>query len=268
MDSNSTEVPKRVARPPSNWAQLISAGTALVTVALAIYALFFSSASQALIQYLQSELAYRNKVISNLQDTKDNLERSISARELQFQKLTAEANELQSSIASLAKQRSEAEAQVRSLKEEQSVLSQAVIEARSRSTQNEFSYIKERLVGRSEAVIVAPWTLTIIEDEKQTSARRETLWPQYLAFYRKTAASFPDAQRSTAERIVSLFEKQCARFRTMVFDIPVPVRRADANSFERLEDPRIDQIRKKALAVEDDIKKCLRSVRDDSSIRY
>ncbi|WP_155982286.1 hypothetical protein [Xanthobacter sp. 126] len=262
MDVSSSESAKRPSRPLSNWAQIFSAGTSLVTVALAVYALFFSSTSQALVQYLQSELAYRNRVILNLQDTKENLEKNISSKEGELRKLDEESTKLKSEIASLGELRSSAEAQIAALKQEQSDLSKAVVEAASQSKQNEFSYIKERLAGRSEAVIVAPWVLTILWDENRTRIRREVIWPHYLKFYQESADKIPEPQRQTAQKIVRLFQNQCSRFSKITFEIPVPVRRISPD-FERLSDPRIEKIQKKALDTEEQIVRCMRSVQDE-----
>lgn len=262
MNVTPSEPSKRAPRPPSNWAQIVSSATSLLTVALAVYALFFSSTSQVLVQYLQSEVAYRNKIISNLQDTKENLEKGILVKEGELQNLNKQSSEMQSALASLDKQRSDAETQITALKQEQSVLSRAIVEARSESQQNEFSYVKERLAGQSEAVIMVTWVLSIGEDEKQTRIKRETLWPQYLRFYRKVAGSFPEKQRAIAQRIVSLFEKQCGHFENIVFDIPVPEKRI-SDKYERVSDPRIEKIREKALDTEERIIKCMRSVRDE-----
>ena len=112
-------------RPPSNWAQLISAATSLITVGLAVYAVFFSRTSQVLIEYLQSELAYRNKVITNLQDTKDSLERNISQKEEEVRNLDKRSSALLSAIATLDKQKAESGVEIANLRREQLELSQA-----------------------------------------------------------------------------------------------------------------------------------------------
>jgi peptidoglycan hydrolase CwlO-like protein len=75
-------------RPSSNWAQIVSAITSSATTALAIWAIFFSSASQTVVDFLQSELAIRNSKIVALEKTSEGLQIEIQSRQAELSLLS------------------------------------------------------------------------------------------------------------------------------------------------------------------------------------
>lgn len=249
-------------RPKSNWAQIASAVISFATVALAFYALFFSSASQVVIQYLQSELTSRNQRIMNLESTKESLERSISVKESNIELLDKKSSELQLSISQYEAQKMDMEKRLQALREEQEFLQRAAAEARKQSTQNEFSYIKEKIYSSTNSIFIMTWPIRII-GEKRTSVKRETVWPHYFNYYKSSVAKFPENERVLGERILALFERKCGRFKQIVFDIPVAPDQIVPGTFERKTDDRIEKITKRAFDVAKQIEDCLRSLQDE-----
>ncbi len=107
-----------------NVPQWISALCAFALAALAIYGLFFSQTSQALVSYLQSELAVRNQRIATL--------------ELREQQLQASVKSAEANLSGLADQKTAAEKQIAQLNSEQRALSSKVKELGATLSTTEF----------------------------------------------------------------------------------------------------------------------------------
>ena len=114
-----------------NAPQWLSAVSALLLVGLAIYGLFFSATSQALVAYLQSELAVRNNRIAELE-----------LRERDLQQSVAKSREV---LANLTEQRAQLDRQVAELKAEQEELSQRAKVLGSTLSSTEFSLVREKI---------------------------------------------------------------------------------------------------------------------------
>lgn len=84
-----------------NISQIVSAISALALCFLAIYGVFFSKTSQALVGYLQSELALRNIRIVGLEQTEKDLQRSIAESKVSLNGLSEEKADLEKQIATL-----------------------------------------------------------------------------------------------------------------------------------------------------------------------
>jgi hypothetical protein len=114
-----------------NAPQWLSAGCAFILASLAIWGLFFSKTSQALVSYLQSELTIRNQRISAIELRERELQLSISAA--------------QQDLAALVGKRAELETQVSQLRIEQENLSKKVGELGSMLSTAEFFLVREKV---------------------------------------------------------------------------------------------------------------------------
>lgn len=190
---------KAPSKSPSVIAPWISAISALSLAALAIWAAFFSPASQALVGYLQSELAARNLRVTQLE-----------SRELELKLSTAN---LEKQITELSKQKSELQKQTDLLEKERAELSAGLSDAKSR-------LVKTRFANRyNEAVIVVTWPIYII-GRSNSKAQRFEVYSDYLRRAREIAATFENDDRKQADAIVQNFIARCGRYSKLVFDLP------------------------------------------------
>ena len=242
-------------RPAANAAQWVSAVTSLATTGLAIWAVFFSTTSQALVQYLQSELAQRNMTVMSLEARGKLLQNEISEKETQLGKLVSRASELEKQTSTLTVQRGDLQAQVQKLDAERVTLSTQVDLRTRQVNETTFSLVAEKIASAGKDIIVVSWPYDIIGREasdRSPVARRLSVWPSYVQFFRGVVAKLPPAEQAVGIRVMSRFENQCARLSKISFEIP-PVRGLD---------PRILEISKSAIAAEADIISCLRTVRE------
>ncbi|NVN85760.1 MAG: hypothetical protein HXX15_06685 [Rhodopseudomonas sp.] len=191
-----------------NVPQWISALCALALAALAIYGLFFSTTSQALVSYLQSELAIRNQRIAGL--------------ELREQQLQLSVNTAQSTLRELADKKAVAEKQVAALNAEQETLSQKVRDLGLNLSNAEFSLVREKITAVLASTIT-PLDI-ILSDQLDTPEGVRAVvkrpFDEQSAYIKEIAGNLPERDRPLAEKVIASFRQQCSRFSAVVISIP------------------------------------------------
>jgi hypothetical protein len=239
-----------------NVPQWVSAICALALAFLAIYGLFFSTTSQALVAYLQSELAVRNQHIAALE---------LRERELQLSVANAQSN-----LNGLADQKTLLEKQVALLNTEQESLTQKVKDLGSTLSKTEFSLVKEKIGAKLSSTIGS--TLFLREDElykpEGVRARSERPWDGQLSYIREIAEGLlPERDRPLARNVVVNFARQCERYSKIIIQIPALKIPKDADfsayDFNRDKHPislRLTALNKQLEKVGKDIEDCFHSV--------
>src|SRR5947207_1111235 len=119
-----------------NAPQWVSAISAILLALLAIYAFFFSKTSQAVVAYLQSELALRNMRLASMEERERELQRSIGSA--------------QASLDGLSEQKTALEKQVQSLNAEKTKKTQELNDALASS---DFAVTREKMVVEMTRVL-------------------------------------------------------------------------------------------------------------------
>lgn len=193
-----------------NVPQWISALCAFALAALAVYGLFFSTTSQALVSYLQSELAVRNQ--------------RIAAMELREQQLQTSIAQSQTILTDLNSQKSGLEKQVADLASEREALSKKAENLGSSLSVTEFSLVREKISAKLASTIVTTLSFTL-DDElwsaQGVNARIVKPWNDYFTFIKRTAEGLPEPDRALGKSVVTRFIEQCApRYATQSVSIP------------------------------------------------
>lgn len=238
-----------------NISQVISALCALSLALLAFYGVFFSKTSQALVSYLQSELAVRNQRIANLEGREQQLQMSVK---------DAEAN-----LEDLAKQKEVAQKKIAALDAEQEALTQKITNLDSTLSNTKFSLVREKINTTLSSTING--TSFFLEDRLEqadgVAAVTERPWDDKLAYIKKIAANLPEPDRDVGAQVVAKFAQQCGRYSKIAIQIPalrIP-KGTDYSpyGYDRSKHPtavRLRAIAKQLENVEKEIEKCFRSV--------
>lgn len=192
-----------------NLSQIISAVSAAGLAGLAIYGLFYSPTSQALVTYLQSELAVRNQRIASL--------------ELREQQLQLSVSTAQTTLGDLAEKKALAEKQVAALNTEQEALSQKVKELGATLSTTEFSLVREKIGTKLASTIISPVNIFMAEDlykPEGVKARSVRPWDSHFRFIKETAEGLGERDRILAAQVVANFAQQCERFSKLAIQIP------------------------------------------------
>jgi len=242
-----------------NAPQWVSAVCAFLLAALAIWGIFFSATSQALVAYLQSELAVRNQRIAALE---------LRERELQFSITAA-----QSSLGGLAGQKDDLEKQISALKIEQQGLSDKVKELGLSLSTTEFLLVREKISAQVSSVISEMMVIRLnfirdIYEPQGVRARLLRPMDSYVRDIREIAEKLPDRDRTLARLVVSNFEQQCARYKNTAIQIPalrIP-REEDFSkyNYDRSKHPtniRLELIGKQIEKAEEEIEACFKAVK-------
>lgn len=238
-----------------NIPQLVSAICAVALACLAIYGFFFSAASQALVSYLQSELAARNQHIAALELREQELQRSVAST--------------QSNLSGLTEQKASLEKQVAQLNAEQETVSQKVNDLGATLSKTEFSLVKEK-IGAKLSSTIGP-TLFLGRDElykpEGVRARSERPWDGQLTYIREIAEGLPERDRVLARNVVANFARQCERYSTITIQIPALRIPKDADfsayDYDRDKHPislRLAALNKQLEKVGRDIEDCFHSL--------
>jgi chaperonin cofactor prefoldin len=174
-----------------NAAQWASAIAAVVVAGLAIYGVFFSATSQALVSFLQSELAVRNMRIAVLERRERDLQVSINAA--------------QSNLNGLSEQKAELEKQVATLRAEQDKFSKRVQELGAALSGTEFSLAREKLSARiaSGFSALTVHRINIVSDWlRPEGVRAESVrpWDSYLDHLKRSVEELPSGSGPRANR--------------------------------------------------------------------
>jgi hypothetical protein len=239
-----------------NAPQWVSAICALTLAGLAIYGLFFSSTSQAIVGYLQSELAIRNQRIAGLELRERELQTSVSTAQLDLK--------------GLAEQKENLQRQVASLNAEQQALSTKISELGKTLSTTEFSLVKEKIGAELSSKIVSTISFSLqreIVKPEGVRGRTEKPWDDYLDFIRKTVDRLPERDRPVARAVVANFAQQCQRLSNV--GIQIPSLRPPANAelapygWDLSKHPtyiRLEAVTKQIEKVQKDIVDCFKSV--------
>jgi hypothetical protein len=239
-----------------NVPQWISGICALFLALLAVYGLFYSPTSQALVNYLQSELTVRNQRIATL--------------ELREQQLQLSISQSQATLGDLNAQKTTLEDQVANLNVERQALSRKAEELGSSLSNTEFSLVREKIGTKLASTMIS--TLSIKLDDELWSpqgvqARTVKPWDTYIAFIKKTADQLEDPDRNLGQQVVLKFVEQCGdRFSSQAVRIPA-FRQAKseeipAGTWIRDDHPsakKLDGYVKQVTAIQDAIVKCFNS---------
>lgn len=235
-----------------NLAQWVSAVCALVVAGIAIWGVFFSPTSQALVSYLQSELAVRNNRIAGLELRERDLQQSVAAA--------------RSDLGVLAKQKAELAAQVAGLNSERESMSRRVAELRDNL---EFAAVREKIGTElfSKLVSTIPFDLRRqLEEPNGIRPRNVRIWDDYLRFVEQTAESLTQSDRALGRKVAAAFAAQCITLSKIV--VSVPALRYDpkglpAGEYNRDEHPDAIKLRPILAQLEKirrDILECFKSV--------
>jgi hypothetical protein len=239
-----------------NVPQWLSGVCALFLALLAVYGLFYSQTSQALVTYLQSELTVRNQRIATL--------------ELREQQLQLSISQSQATLGDLNAQKATLEDQVANLNVERQALARKAEELGSSLSNTEFSLVREKIRTKLASTMIS--TLSIKLDDELWSpqgvqARTVKPWDAYLAFIKKTADQLADSDRHLGQQVVLKFVEQCGdRFSPQEVRIPA-FRQAKgeeipAGTWNRDDHPsakKLDGYVKQIAAIQDAIVKCFSS---------
>lgn len=236
---------------------MVSAACALALALLAFYGVFFSQTSQDVVRYLQSELALRNSRIATLEQTEQDLQRSILSS--------------QSSLNGLSEQKAELEKQVANLKTAQESFSKQVQELGSMLAGTTFSLIREKISvaladGLSELAVIR---IGIEVDwlAKGVRAREIRPWQSHLKSVEQAIAKLPEQDRLMGRSVYDKFVQQCSRYSSIV--VQVPALRIDPNldmsvyGNDRDKYPvavRAKAVSKQIEKAEEDIQACFKSL--------
>lgn len=268
--------------PPANLPQWISAGTSVVTVSVALWALFFSPASQALVQYLQSELASRNYKIADLEAQESLLHLAVGRREQELNALGSKANELQGQLTGLASQRDQLQRQIVNLESERDLLASQIKDVDTKLGHTEFSLVKEKLAAQLSSRIIVVWPYNIMDEAYSPHGirpRKEVLWGAYVSSMREKVNTLTPTEQELGNTVITNFINQCGQLSTISFDIPrLKTIQADFTKRNSLNDldvkkyddeieknnqdvsKKLDEIEKRVLTAEQDIENCLKGV--------
>jgi hypothetical protein len=243
-----------------NW---MSATSAVVVAVIAVWAVFFSPASEALVNYLHSELADRNVQISKLERREETLRLDIRDRESRLVELRRRGTLLQGNIDRLSTDRDELEDHVFRLDKERIRLEELLKEAQSHLSTAEFATVKEKLAGLLASLIVVSWPITLINEvysAEGSRERTESLWEPYLNFMKDSVAHrLPVSDKRLGTSVLYSFEKQCSHLANSTIHIgAMRVNRGDSNSKEVIQ--KVERIRNNAFELGKKIEECLQRV--------
>jgi hypothetical protein len=240
-----------------NVPQWVSAMCALALAGLAIYGFFFSATSQALVSYLQSELAVRNQRIAALELRERTLQLSITSA--------------QSNLDALGGQKISLEKQVAQLNSEQESLSQKVKDLGSTLSKTEFSLVKEKISAKQRSTVGPTMALAFnlqreLDKPDGVRARTERPWDGLLSFIQEIAAGLPERDRLLGGKVVDNFIQQCDRLKVAI-QIPALRIPKDADyapyGYDRSKHPtalRLEAVVKQIERAQKDIEDCFQSV--------
>jgi hypothetical protein len=239
-----------------NVPQWLSAICALALAGLAIYGFFFSATSQALVSYLQSELAVRNQ--------------RIAALELRERALQLSVTNAQSNLNALGEQKTLLEKQVAQLNSEQESLSQKVKDLGSTLSKTEFSLVKEKIGAKLHSTVGPTLAFDLpreLDKPDGVRARSERPWDGHLSYIQEIAEDLPERDRLLGRKVVANFIRQCDPLSKIVIQIPalrIP-KDADYSSYgyDRDKHPtglRLKSVVQQIVKVQRDIEDCFQSV--------
>jgi septal ring factor EnvC (AmiA/AmiB activator) len=153
--------------------QWISAFSSLVVASIAIWALLFSPASEALVRYLHSELTTRNLQIATLEAREQKLQLSVETHERELSLIEQKSSALVSELTSLTEQRDALQRQVAEIQSERNRLLTHIDEMGSNLSKTEFSLIKEKIRTQLSGVFVSTLPFANLGRTSQTARAKK-----------------------------------------------------------------------------------------------
>lgn len=207
-------------RPKSTAAQIVSAitsaiaaGAACAIVGATYWAIFYSPASKALVDWLQTELTMRNQQIVMLEARAGDLNRAIASQE--------------ESLRSQQAQLTQGETDIKSLKDERLVLQRErdALPAQNLETMKALSQSAQLLVHQKLVSLMFNYlgktSVTVINSIGQNDSVSIDIWKNFLEELDSHIGKLPVSDRELAGRIKTEFLKQCTKHRSKVFKLPV-----------------------------------------------
>jgi hypothetical protein len=195
-------------RPLSNWAQIFSAYFTFFATAVAIWAIFFSPASQTVIDFLQSELTIRNSKISELEQSENKLRSEIESRQSQLSgllgdisKTIADSKRLEGEKALLVSEREALKSEIEEQKRELQAYSESFERLR-------ISYTAGKFYAMMRGVLVSVEGLQLIGMD-DLPRKEINVWMDYVKFVNSSLKKMDGEERKIGAEIVRRFLKSC-----------------------------------------------------------
>lgn len=235
--------------PAANLAQWISAFASVVTVCLAVWALFFSSASQSLVQYLQSELSYRNSKIASLEVDEATLRTAILSREQTVRELQVKADSIKADLLGLERSRAALFGENKLLSEKRKSVEKDLLALGEQLLVARSSVVKFKLLGLIKERIVSTKVFSFIDEDgtiDQLKSKDIEVWSDYSKFIADLVDNLKGSELLTGKDIQKKFLTQCSYLKNNLIHVPSlsspihPFERSDYFSLSDLERQKLD----------------------------
>ncbi len=205
--------------PPANLAQWISAIASMATVSLAIWAIFFSSASQSLVQFLQSELSYRNSKIANLEAQEFALQEAILKREQTVRELQIKADDIKAELQGLLSDRQALLASKKTLENEKGRLESKSQALAGHLIDARLKVVQFKLLGELKSKVVTTRADSLYrgsKSRKKNQSEKIEIWSDYVEFIRRSVNELSGDERAIGRDIFNGFQAKCGKLRSRV----------------------------------------------------
>lgn len=266
-------------RPLSNWAQVLSAASSLVTMVVAVWAIFFSPASQSVVDFLQSELALRNSKIATLEKSSEELNSQIELRQNELARLEERVTDTTSELDALTRTNKD-------LSDEKSNLSTAIEEQKQELEVYSANYEKLRIKFVAGKFYAAMQGSFVTSDEFDMimnwpkSEVKVNVWERHVKFVKDQLQSLKGGERKIGSEVIRRFVAKCAKIGNRSISIR-PLTEPEAPVFDYQKQSAVErdnldreyeralekfhrEVRGKEIAkirdVKDQIKECMRDI--------
>ncbi len=207
-DKSSLGAVEAAQRPPSSWAQWISAISSLAATTVAVWAIFFSPASHTVVDFLQSELTLRNSKISELEQASGDLRTEIAARQIELNDLQTKINSATSDAKQLADQNKSLLGESEGLKLEIENQKSDLEEYAKSYEALRLKFVAGKFYAMMQGSIVSTeaFRMTGVDD---FPLRRVNVWGDYLKFVQNSLPKLSGEERKVGAEIVRRFIRQC-----------------------------------------------------------
>jgi hypothetical protein len=275
-------------RPLSNWAQILSAITSIATSIVTVWALFFSPASQTVIDFLQSELTIRNSRIVSLEDSTKKLNDEVQSRQAQLTELENKITIATASEKIIKDTNLQLEIDNKRLSAERNAIENEV-EITKKELNNyakiydglRLQYIAGKFYAKMQGVVVSTEAFRII-DLDGLPRTQVNLWGDYTSFVKEYLNEFKGEEKKIATEIAGRFVKNCRQIGDNVIVVGpiksphIPYQDENFLQLSSVEQDRLsqkyqnelglfqkekDREVKRVFGAEEKIRECMRSIR-------